>query len=247
MKIYAVQRGKVPGIYFTWEDTRPNVEKVENSCFKSFYCNTDLTKNQVKKILAEQGIEAFDPESDLRRALNEAIAFIETKIELSYDEIDLSKLERYLFIDGSFNKNTGVYGYGGFLCYKNKNGEPAKIIVQGWEHNDEISKLRNVAGEILGVLQGCEFAKKLKLPDLVIFYDYNGLSRWVSGEWKSKSKFVKAYVKQMKKNMNRVKITFVKVAGHTGIDGNEEADRLAKQAVGIINKEDEENGSNIAT
>ena len=32
---------------------------------------------------------------------------------------------------------------------------------------------------------------------------------------------------------DRIDIRFVKVKGHSGVEGNEEADRLAKQAVGI--------------
>jgi len=30
-----------------------------------------------------------------------------------------------------------------------------------------------------------------------------------------------------------LELNFIKVKGHTGVDGNEEADRLAKKAVGV--------------
>jgi ribonuclease HI len=32
----------------------------------------------------------------------------------------------------------------------------------------------------------------------------------------------------------KIVITFQKVKGHSGVEGNEEADRLAKEAVGLV-------------
>lgn len=40
-------------------------------------------------------------------------------------------------------------------------------------------------------------------------------------------------MKKMQNAMNLLKITFIKVPAHTGVQGNEIADRLAKQVIGI--------------
>ncbi len=134
----------------------------------------------------------------------------------------------YAFVDGSYNIATGVYGYGGFLV---SDGE--KHILQGAGNEDEMASMRNVAGEILGSMAAVEKALELGLKELVIYYDYMGIEMWATGDWKRNKTGTVAYYEFMQKVKGQISITFQKVKGHSGIEGNEEADQLAKDAVGI--------------
>lgn len=134
----------------------------------------------------------------------------------------------YAFVDGSFNPTTKVYGYGGFLV---NNGR--KYILQGSGNDPDMSSMRNISGEILGAKASIEKAIELELTELTIFYDYMGIEKWATGEWKRNKEGTKAYYEYVQSVKDIISIHFVKVAGHTGVEGNEEADRLAKESVGI--------------
>lgn len=136
--------------------------------------------------------------------------------------------ENYAFVDGSYNVVTGVYGYGGFLIV---NG--VKHILQGSGDEAEMASMRNVAGEILGSMAAVEKAMELGLKEVVIYYDYMGIEMWATGGWKRNKTGTIAYYEFMQQVKNQISITFKKVKGHSGVEGNEEADRLAKEAVGI--------------
>lgn len=134
----------------------------------------------------------------------------------------------YAFVDGSFHSGTGTYGYGGFLVHDGK-----KVQLQGSGTDPEMAAMRNVAGEILGSMAAIQEAIALGLTELTIYYDYLGIEMWATGGWKRNKSGTIAYYDYVQSVKDVITLSFVKVKGHSGVEGNEEADRLAKAAVGI--------------
>lgn len=104
--------------------------------------------------------------------------------------------------------------------------------------NEEYINHRNVTGEVMAVLYALKIAQEKKIKCIEFYYDYEGIEKWITGEWRTKTKLTKLYREKFFELSKGIKVKFKKVRSHTGIKYNELADKLAKIAI-------ETNSSNI--
>ncbi len=131
------------------------------------------------------------------------------------------------YVDGSFEPTLGKYAYGCVLI------EPdgTETTLSGAGNDPEVANIRNVAGEMLGAMNAVKWAKAHDYKEIRIYYDYMGIEMWATGGWKAKNKYTAGYADYMRKSGSQVKISFQKVAAHTGVRYNEMSDNLAKNAL----------------
>lgn len=92
----------------------------------------------------------------------------------------------------------------------------------------------NVAGELSAVMRAVTYARKQGLLPATIYHDMEGISRWVLGDWKARTPVTEQYVQYMQDF--KQELQFVHVRAHTGIQWNEQCDRLAKAALEAADK-----------
>lgn len=227
-KFYAVKVGSAPGIYLSWAEAEPLVKGFPGAKYKSFptreeaeaFLNTGTgaTITTKSKTTSTTPIPATQTTFD----------FIESSDNQTNTHTEEYSLP-YAFVDGSFNPVTKVYGCGGFLY----DLDGKRHLIQDSSDDAEMATMRNVAGEILGSTLAIKKAIELGLKELTIYYDYEGIRHWAEGTWKRNKEGTIRYHKFVVSVKDKIKLNFIHVKAHTGIPGNEEADTLAKEAVGI--------------
>lgn len=205
-KVYAVRKGHKTGLFETWAECQKATAGYSGAEFRSF-------ENR-----------------------EEALAFLEMKTagNVSKDkekeakgEVEVPEHMVIAYVDGSFEKNIGRYAFGCVILTPD-----GKEIRKSGSGSDPAGvKIRNVAGEMLGAMNAVRWAKEHDYPAVEIRYDYEGVEKWVTGVWRAKTPLTSKYAAYMQEMEKTIRISFCKVAAHTGNHYNEEADQLAKSAL----------------
>jgi ribonuclease HI len=190
---YAVRKGRIPGIYRTWDECKEQVMGFSSPEYKGF------------SLL-----------SDAQNYMNNSLKTTDTKSDA------------VAYVDGSYSKDANMFSYGAVIFYNGEKYEFCKAF-----QDPELITMHNVAGEIKGsefVMQYC-IDNGIKSVD--IFYDYEGIEKWCSGEWKTNKSGTQKYKQFYTEVSKNLKVNFIKVRGHSGDEYNDLADALAKSALGI--------------
>lgn len=215
-KVYAVKNGRKTGLFYSWPECQEQIKGFKGALFKGF----------PSEEAAQEYLNADSENEDHKHGKS-----VEEELALT-DKYSSDPSFIVVYTDGSNTTIEGKlrYSYGLVVVENNK------IIHEDCAagENEEATKLRNVAGELSGVMKALLYAKNNK-PNrtLVVFHDYEGVSSWAKGDWKAHNPLVKKYIEFVKKFDNIVPIQFVKVAGHQGNPFNERADYLARRALGL--------------
>ncbi len=202
-KVYAVRKGKIKGIFDTWEECRPAVDGYPGAEFKSF-----STREEALAYLGKESGASADE------------GWMAPSMEPGENQV-------VAYVDGSFDEKIGKYTFGCIMLL------PGGEIVResGNGDNPDSVLLRNVTGEMLGAMFAVKWGIENGYASIKLCYDYSGIEMWATGQWKAKNDLTKKYADFMKDNAGKIEILFQKVEAHTGDKYNEEADRLAKTAL----------------
>ena len=210
-KFYAVKKGKKTGIFESWDICKSVIDGYSGAEYKGF-----ATLKEAREYL---GISTDEAAEGLLQKDQPSV----NKKEVSQQPADTL----IAYVDGSYEHSLLKYAFGCVFLLPD-----GSVYVENGSGNDpESAKLRNVTGEMLGAMFAVRWAIKNGFSKIEIRYDYEGVEKWVTGAWKSKTELTQKYAAAMCKWSQQIQMKFTKVLAHSNVYYNEMADQLAKQAL----------------
>lgn len=186
-------------------------------------------KTDVENVILESWDEAKEFMNGKKNIKHKSFkSYDEAKAFLDDKEIEVDYSIPTVYIDGSYDINTGNYSFGGVLILGNINYQFNKKFIA-----DEFSSSRNVAGEIRGAAYIINHCYKNGYKEINLYYDYAGIEQWYNEAWQAKTPIAMKYVEFVKDIKDKIKVNFIKVKSHSNNKYNDLADELAKKALGI--------------
>ncbi len=215
-KVYAIKKGHKTGLFESWEECKAAVTGFPGAEYKGF-----ATRAEAFAYLGiTEEVEAVDTTAGKKSSIT-------GRPKEAPKEQDMV----IAYVDGSYEHSLLKYAFGCVFLLPD-----GRVLTEnGSGNNPDSAKLRNVTGEMLGAMFAVRFAMKNGFRKIEIRYDYEGVEKWVTGAWKSKTELTQKYAQAMRSWSTKVQISFTKVAAHTNVYYNEMADQLAKAA--LVEKE----------
>lgn len=208
MSFYAVKNGRRNGIFDNWAECNEQVHRYPGAEFRKF-------KHRVN---AEKYLGGHTGNEKNIKPHKEAILK-----ELKYNEM-------VAYVDGSTTSGEESSFSWGIVTFSKDFG---KIRINGRSTDEKLTKYKNVAGELMGAMEAVKFAINNNMSKITIHYDFTGIRHWALGEWKPNNCLAKSYQKFYNDIKGIIDYDFVKVKSHSGNEFNNEADRLARKAIGL--------------
>lgn len=215
-KYYAVRKGRDTGIFDSWEKCRVLVDGCAGAEYKSFKSRQE----------AEDYLEGGESAESAAKGMGIDPIAGEGK-EAAAEQACREKPEAgklLAYVDGSYDNVLKKYAFGcvfilpeGRVCTDYGNGDKEQGLQQ-----------RNVTGEMLGAMYAVRTAMASGFRQVELRYDYEGIEKWVTGQWRSKTELTRKYTEAMREWGKKIKISFTKVTAHSNVYYNELADKMAK-------------------
>lgn len=202
-KCYAIKKGYRTGIVNTWDECKQATAGFSGAEYRGFNSFEEAEE------YLHGNATAFDKNTGGR-----------VRIDKPTDDKTVN-----IYTDGTYKDN--IIAFGVYIESKERSFSFYGAVDCGKYHS-----IANIAGELLAVLVGVQLAKDMGFLNINIVYDYLGVELWYNGEWTARGELQQLYVTLMNslRLQYGVSYNFLKVNGHSGVDGNEKADKLAERA-----------------
>lgn len=218
-KYYAVRIGRTPGIYGTWDECKKQTDGFSGAIYQSFSFLAQAEQYLLSTISQRSDTlgDVDNQSTDLNTQIDSAIA-------------NLNEGELIAFVDGSYDTKGEKSAFGAIIFGA---GGTKDILYKAFtkQLGEEFISLRNVAAELEGVKEAINWAIQYHKTKITIYYDYEGIEKWATGEWKASKRITQDYVRFISEKKRALEINFIKVPAHSGVMLNEEVDKLAKGAL----------------
>lgn len=214
-KFYAVKVGKMPGIYQSWSEAEKQVKGFPGAKYKSFFVEEDAAV-YLSSDNHQKEIDVSEEKSKVKK-------------ENIFEKTELQDFETVAFVNGSqkTEENGDSKCSFGVLLFTN---EGQDNIHEAFVSNEKGSSGK-IVGEIEGVKQAVLWAIEKEKQNIKIVYNFEGIEKWITKEWQTRTKTSKAYVAFFEEYSKQINIEFESVKDYSRSTYNNQAKKLAKQAL----------------